>query len=109
MEIIRIYNTVTKGDSKIPREKITHITVEGYVLRFYTTDNQCYTTSGTLKYFSKILPESFCRLRRNLIVNMDQVFSYSIVRRFVIITGGVMFKFSAGGRKSLLDYKKKYL
>ena len=85
----------------IQYDEVAYISIDRYLLKYHTvTHGDFYVASGTLDKCCSLLPDFFCRLNRNLVVNMNFVRTLSFRERYVVLTGiPTPFNISASGAR----------
>ena len=100
---IKIYNPQSKSYSFVSSDDIVYVTVQNYTLSVHFADQTSCSFSGTLEFFKKQLPDCFCKLRRNMLVNMNYVKELGL-RDCVIRLDNHFEKISNGGKKAAREY-----
>lgn len=69
-------------------EDIVYITINGYLNKYYSVNyGDLYVASGMLNGCCNLLPCFFCRLHRNLVVNMNFMKIFSAQEKYVLLSG----------------------
>lgn len=96
---------------KLNYDEISYISIDRYLLKYHTTRyGDLYVATGILCRCCSLLPTFFCRLNRNLVVNMKFIEMFSLNEKFVCLSGiSTPFKISSSGVKRIKHYYEDYI
>jgi len=100
-EIITVANE--KGIRIIQVESLLGVKVEDYVCTFYIENGEFFSCTHSMKDVEKLLPEHFCRISRNTVVNIKKIKTIELRQREVVLTSGNAFSYSRRNAKLIRD------
>jgi len=96
-----IIDSETKIDL-INTTKITHITIDTCSSYIHFADNSKYSCNKSLIYFETTLPDTFIRVNRNSIINIEYIENINKIARKITIEKGVVLCISCRQMKNLI-------
>ncbi|MBE6312550.1 MAG: LytTR family transcriptional regulator [Bacteroidales bacterium] len=88
----------------IPLNALYAVRVENYLCTLYYDETKRFACTKTIKEMQLLLPDYFCKVNRNLLLNVTAIVSVNLKRRTIEMKSGDSFDYS---RRSLSSIKEK--
>lgn len=109
MDSQKIYTIENQEKIKRVKDKdILFITIDTGVATFHLNDNDKLYCCKSLKKLLMELPNSFCVIYRNSIVNINNIYEVNKKKKTAILSDGKELKISSRKYKYLIEHLKNY-